>query len=320
MTGAPGPGPLRRELADLVTAGAADRPPSRDDIEAAVTATVAMLSAGHDAAEVGDTAELIGETVAYVRGLELPADAHRPVDRAAFGTLVPVLSGSPGSGASVLAAALTDAAASATRRVLLVDAADPARSGLAAAATGDGPMIRVGSVLRIRCARRWHALVARLETTLPVVTPGMVPPPPLWLPGRDPVHLTVVDLGHDGLRTAADPLSGAGAWLRRATPAARPVLVVRPTRPSLRHAERTLARLAPWVQLGAATAPVRLVVNGTHRWPPGVRDAAGPLLAALLDSAVFLPHDYDVEIDGITEQLTGTRLRRAVTPLLAGHL
>lgn len=173
-------------------------------------------------------------------------------------------------------------------------------------------------MLRIRCSRRGHALVARLESRLPVVTPGMVPPPPLWLPGGDPVHVTVVDLGHDGLRAAADPLSGAGAWLRRAAPAARPVLVVRPTRPSLRHAERTLARLAPWVEFGTATAPVRLAVNGTHRWPPGVRAAAGPHLAPLLDSAVFLPHDYDVEIDGVTGEPIGGRLRRAVAPLLTG--
>ncbi len=304
------------ELGDLVADGAADRTLDRDDFEAAVDATAAMLSAGYGAVAVGDVAELIGETTAHVRSLDLPADARRPVDRAQFGVLIPVLSGSPGSGASVLAAAITDAVASATRRVLLVDAADPARSGLASAASGDGPSTQVGTELRIRCARRGHALVVRLGSTLPVVTPGMVPPPPLWLPGGDPVHATVVDLGHDGWRATANPLSGAGAWLRRGTPAPRPVLVVRPTRPSLRHAEQVLARLAPWVELGTATPPCRLVVNGARRWPPGVVDAAGPLLTPLVESAVFVPHDYDVEVDGVTEELLGSRLRRAVAPML----
>ena len=65
------------------------------------------------------------------------------------------------------------------------------------------------------------------------ITAGMVPPPPAWLPGRGPVEVTVVDVGHDGWRAAADPLLGAGGWLRGGSPGRLPVLVVRATRPSL---------------------------------------------------------------------------------------
>ena len=67
-----------------------------------------------------------------------------------------------------------------------------------------------------------------------------------------PLHVTVVDLGHDGWRATANPLLGAGAWLRSGLPPTRPVLVVRPTRPSLRHAEQV-------------SGPARSVGPGGHR-------------------------------------------------------
>ncbi|ODU23090.1 MAG: hypothetical protein ABS80_16065 [Pseudonocardia sp. SCN 72-51] len=231
--------------------------------------------------------------------------------------MIPVVSGSPGAGATVVAAAITDLLQLAGKCVLLIDAADPARSGLAAAAEAEGPWTSTLTPdLSLRYSWRGQALLARLESTLPVITPGMVPAPPQWLPEVDPLHVTVVDVGHDGWRAAASPLAGAGGWLRLGTPAQRPLLVVRPTRPSLRHAEQVLARLEPWVTVGAATYPYQLVVVGAKRWPAGVVGAAGRRLEPMTETAVFLPHDDDVAIGGVTPELLPHRLLDALAPLL----
>lgn len=287
------------------------------DVETAVQGAVTLCAAapGEGPAVVARQA---GEVVAAMTELALPEAAGRPVNWAGFGALIPVLSGSPGAGASVVAAALTDALQSAGRCTLLVDAADPARSGLAGAAATEGPWAHSPHrKLTIRYSWREHALVARLESSLPMITPGMVPPPPTWLPRLDPLHVTVVDIGHDGWRAAADPLVGAGGWLRYGTPAQRPLLVVRPTRPSLQLAEQVLARLDPWIAAGVAVAPFAMVVVGAKRWPAGVAGAAGHRVARLVEDAVFLPHDQHVEAAGVTDALLPDRLQDAVSPLLA---
>ena len=235
--------------------------------------------------------------------LAVPAAATQAVDWSRFGVVVPVLAGSPGAGASVLAAAVTDALQQAGRRVLLVDAADPARSGLAAAAPEEGLHVRqVHPGLHLRYSWRHESLLARMESRFPI-TPAMVPPPPAWLPDRGPVHVTVVDVGHDGWRAAADPLLGAGGWLRRGQPATLPILVVRPTRPSLQQAEQVLARLYRWVNARVAEPPAQLVVVGARRWPRGVTGAAGRLLDPLIPDAVFVPLHRRVELGGVTGDL-----------------
>jgi len=246
----------------------------------------------------------------------LPEAAGGPVDWSRFGSVLPVLAGSPGAGASVVAIALADALQQAGRCVLVVDAADPARSGLALAAVTEGPWTRhPHDALTVRYSWRDRAVLARLESRLPIVSPAMVPPPPAWLPELSPLHATVVDVGHDGWR--AGPLLGSGGWVRAGWPAPRPLLVVRPTRPSLRHAEQVLARLDPWIASGVAAPPCQLVVNGSRRWPAGVVGAAGHRLAGLLPSAMFVPHDRVVEIGGITDAPLPDRLVDAVRPLLS---
>lgn len=297
----------RREFPDLGLA----------DIEAAVNAAAALVADGQAGVDPATVAEQMGEAAACMAELALPESARAPVDWSGFGALIPVLSGSPGAGASVLAAALADALQLGGRCVLLVDAADPARSGLAGAATAEGPWVhQPHRRLTVRYSWRGYALLARLESSLPTITPGMVPPPPAWLPELDPLHATVVDIGHDGWRAAANPLIGAGGWLRRGVPAPRPLLVVRPTRPSLRQAEQVLARLDPWITPGAAVPPYQLVVMGAKRWPPGVVGAAGRRLDPLLAEAVFVPHDPELEIGGITDELLPAKVLAAVTPLL----
>lgn len=249
-----------------------------------------------------------------------PPPRPRPPDISGLGRVVPILAGSPGAGASVTAAVLVDALAAAGHQVLLVDAADPARSGLAAATPAEGPWFRpVGPGLGVRYSWRSDVVtVARLESAGPaVISPEMVPPPAAWLSGRERADVTVVDLGHDGWRATAHPLSGAGAWLRRSVHGdPEPLLVVRATRPSLLHAEQVLARLDRWVAEGVVCPPVQLVIAGARRWPAGTTGAAGMRLAGLLDRAVFLPRDRTVELAGVTPAPMPDRLINAVTRLL----
>lgn len=291
------------------------------DNEAIVDATSAAAVAGGPGPDPADTAADLGaatETAQERARLEFPDT--RPVSWAAFGALVPVLAGSAGAGASCVAAAITDALQLDQRCALLVDADDPARSGLACASSQEGPWLRpVNEHVSVRYSWREDALLARLETRLPTITPGMVPIPPSWLPDPvpDPLHATVVDLGHGGWRAAATPIYGAGGWLRRGLPSQRPILVVRATRPSLRQAEQLLARLEPWVQRGVATPVYQLVVNGARKWPAGVAGAAGPRVAALLDEALFVPHERSWEIAGVTDDPSPDRAIDALRPLLA---
>jgi hypothetical protein len=262
-------------------------------------------------------AAAVGQAAASVQGQGLPPTIATVVDWSEFGQVIPVLSGSPGAGASVLSAVISDVLQLAARCVLVIDTADPARSGLALATKSEGPWgPGPHSAVRIRYAWRAQALLARVETSLPVLTPGMVPPPRFWRPAVRKLCATVVDIGHDAWRVSAHPLIGAGEWLRLGTPAPRPVLVVRPTRPSLVHAEQVLARLDAWVEIGAATPPAQLVVMGATRWPAGVAGVAGRRLARLVEGAVFVPHDAELAVGGITAQVTPARAQNAVAPLL----
>lgn len=239
-----------------------------------------------------------------------------PIDWAPFGVVVPVLGGSPGDGASVVAAAISDVAQLAGLRTLLVDAADPVRSGLAMAARNAGPWIRgPHPAVSIRYSWRAQAILAQLETWLPTLPPELVPPPRFFNPGANP-HVTIVDIGHDVWRMAANPLLGPGEWFRSGSPMPAPLLVVRATRPSLVHAEQMLTRLEPWISAGTMAAPVRLVVVGARRWPPGVIGSAGRRLAALLPRAIFVPHDRQTAVDGVSPELTAASLRRAIGPIL----
>ncbi|RZT75478.1 hypothetical protein EV383_6218 [Pseudonocardia sediminis] len=321
----PGPARTPHELNHLLGSAARSRAPHLGpaDNEAIVNAAAAAIAAGDtdpDPAEVaaglGAATEAVRERAATV----FPDSGARPVSWSAFGAVIPVLAGSAGAGASSISVAMSDVLQQAGRCVLLVDADDPARSGLACASSVEGPWVqRVNTQVAIRYSWRADALLARVETDLPTITPGMVPVPPDWLPdpAPDPLHATVVDLGHGGWRAAATPTYGAGGWLRRGLPAQRPILVVRATRPSLRQAEQVLARMDPWVRRGAATAPVQLVVNGARKWPAGVSGAAGARITPLLADALFVPHDRNWELSGITDDPSPARAADALRPLLA---
>lgn len=243
-----------------------------------------------------------------------------PADWTRFGTVIPVLAGGPGAGASVVAVVLADALAAQGLRVMLVDVADPLRSGLALAADTDGPVTPGPHPgVSIRHAHRGPIRVARLEFSgLPVRSPGMVPAPAFFAPTTDPrdaVDVTVVDLGWDPWTVAALPLHGPGGWLRTGVTPPRPVLAVRPTAPGVRAAETLLARLAPWQ--GHGMAPVAATVLTGCRKPPATAvAAAGYHLEALLGDAVCLPHDPGVAERGVTDIETPVRLQQALSPLL----
>ena len=255
-------------------------------------------------------------TAAAVQHATVPTVARQPVDWTPFGVVIPVLAGSPGSGASVVAATVADALQIAGRCVLLADAADPARSGLAEAAAAEGLSTRrVHDGLTVRYSWRHAALLARLESPHPIV-PAMVPPPSGWLPPIRPVHVTVVDVGHDGWRAAADPLSGAGCGCAAGTRCrGRCWWCARPGR-------HCAARSRSWPSCTGGSPPGW----PRHRpswWssapaggPAGSAGWPGRLLAGLLDDAVFLPRHPDIETGGVTADLVPRQLRSAVTPLL----
>ena len=168
--GTPQPPPAAvDELHPVLAAAARSAAPdlSGAAVENAVVAAAPLVAApGVDDPAV--IAAGIGATAAAMARLAVPPAATQPVDWSRFGAVVPVLAGSAGAGASVLAAAVTDALQQAGQRVLLVDAADPARSGLAAAAPEEGLHVRqVHPGLHLRYSWRHESLLARMESRFP---------------------------------------------------------------------------------------------------------------------------------------------------------
>jgi hypothetical protein len=251
------------------------------------------------------------------------------------------LAGSSGAGASTFTALAVDVLQQAGRCALAIDTADPSRSGLATAApTAGTDVIYPVDGLSVRYSWRGYSLLAQLEPTIAAPrawsaptptqtqTPALGPLPSLtplqWLPpsGLRPLHVTLVDLGQQWSTATHTPLRDAGAWLQTGTPDAPrpwPVLVVRATRPSLMAAEAALARLDRWIHTGQAVGPARLVVMASPKrraWPAGVTGAAGVRVGALLEDAVFIPSNRELERGGITEQPTPPHAQAAVAELL----
>lgn len=245
--------------------------------------------------------------------------SREPTDWAAFGTVIPVLAGHTGGGASVLAAVLADALAAQGHQVLLIDTADPLRSGLVDATTDDGPSLAgPHRSIRLRRSRRGPIRCTRLEFDATAVrTPSMVPAPQYWTIPDGRVDVTVVDLGWDAWALAATALQGPGGWLRCDSPAPRPMLALRPNLPAARHTEQLLNRLAPWAQDGAAADIAAVAVMGAKRLPDALWAAAGPLLTPLLGAAMCVPENRCVAERGITADPTPMAAQQATYPLLS---
>jgi len=270
------------------------------------------------AAEVRSAETETADCLAACTRTALSPRSSASADWTAFGTVIPVLAGHPGGGASVLAAVLADALAAQGHRVLLIDTADPLRSGLADATTDDGPRLTgPHRSVGIRQSERGPIRCARLEYTgVPVRSAGMVPGPQYWNPPDGAVDVTVVDIGWDAWALGAMPLQGPGGWLRHGTPTPRPVLALRPSMPAARHTEQLLSRLAAWTSGGGATEVTSVVVMGAKKLPPAVRAVAGNALTPLLQHAVCLPTDRNVAERGVSTEPTPAPAQHAVAPLL----
>jgi hypothetical protein len=171
--------------------------------------------------------------------------------------------------------------------VQLVDYADPARSGLVAAATielgKDGAGWRRG--------RRGRLDICRL-TRCPAG--GQFPPPP----ATDGAETLVVDAGWS-LTTAlldSPELSLGGA---------RIVVVSRVTVPGLRQTERVLATVE-----GQGGGEVAVAAVGPARWPRVVEVSCGPRLRAVRSQGRVVPVPVDRRLTTIG--LTGDRLPKPV--------
>lgn len=188
---------------------------------------------------------------------------------------VAVAAAHAGAGASTVALALGDAAASADRRVHLVETAVPARSGLVAAACAE---LGADATGRWRRGSRCGVVIDRRAE----VVCGGWPTPPV---GEGPA-VTVVDLG---LPAAAElgRLSAAGV---------RTVIVCRATVPGVRLTEQVLGQV-----LGQVTgAPIVVAAVGPRRWPGEITASLGPRLRELRSGGrvVPVPTDRRLEITG----------------------
>ena len=299
------------ELDAAVTAGALAHARAAADPRAPVAGrahSAGIAAATAAAARAGD----IARTVPARRPDEPPQWLG------AAGLVVPILGATPGVGVSVVAAALFDALDAAGLAVLLVDTAEPSRSGLAEMAREAPTFGDAAPDVSFTAGHRGGGYVHRLVVPPSgVFTAGMVPAPHWWLPNRHPPDVTIIDLGWDPWPLAAYPLRGPGAWLETSpsTPTDQrqhPVLVCAPTRPSLARGEQVLTRLRPWTRSQQVVPPAGLIVSGARRWPRGVSGAGGRELARL-GPATFLPHHHDVEVGGIGPDPLPLPLRRAAT-------
>jgi hypothetical protein len=197
------------------------------------------------------------------------------------GRLVPVVAGHAGAGASTVALAVAEGLAE-SRRVQLVDYAEPVRSGLVAASA-----IELGADGAWRRGRRGRLDVVRLVRQ---PADGGVPPLPET---GDAEGLVVVDAGWS-LTCAL--LDAPGPLVRGAM-----VVVTRVTVPAVRQTERVLA---------AVDGEVAVAAVGPARWPQVVEASCGPRLRELRSRGrvVRVPVDCRLETAG----LTGDRLPKPV--------
>jgi hypothetical protein len=197
------------------------------------------------------------------------------------GLVVLVVAGHAGAGASTVALAVAEGLAE-SRRVQLIDYAEPVRSGLTAAST-----IELGTDgAEWRRGRRGRLDVVRLARP----GDGELPPPPET---DDTDRLLVVDAGWS-LTTAL--LDSPGSLIQGAN-----VVVTRLTVPAVRQAEHVLA---------AVDGEPVVAAVGPARWPRVVQASCGPRLRELRSRGrvVRVPVDRRLETTG----LTGDRLPKPV--------
>lgn len=266
------------EEAAIGTPAAGESPLTVDAMRAAVTAIRAGVfdNLGGVDPDFGAQQAVTGAETSPLSGGGVPWRGGN-----AGGPVVIVLAGHAGAGASMVALALAEAL-TACRSVLLVECAEPLRSGLAPASSVELGLDEAGW----RRGRRGELEIARLAR--PQQVRGLAPPP---LPGGDDWAL-VVDLGW--ALTTALLGSAPREWL---TGGERVVVATRLTVPAVRQAEHLLAAVGPQVRGGACVAAV-----GPNRWPRGVEANYGPNLRTLQEDGrvVRVPMEPRLEGSGLT--------------------
>lgn len=205
--------------------------------------------------------------------------ATRPVQPVS-GPAVLVLSAHPGSGASTVAAAVAEGFCARGHRTRLIDCADPARSGLAAATTVELGVHADGW----RRGRRDEVPVDRLAWPA-----GHVDDLPYPVGGTDhPSEVLLVDAG----RPAADVLACSG-WIGGLAAAAELLVVCRASVPGVYHAAALLQSL---------DRPAVVAAVGAARLPGVVAAGLSPVLRAARDRGrlVGVPADRRLQISGLT--------------------
>lgn len=212
-----------------------------------------------------------------------------------LGVLIPVVGGHPGAGASGVALALADAAASAGLRTLLIDGADPARSGLTNVWTSQlrsDPPCRdgatMGTVARAGLLGRQlrgngRPLPAR---TYPALTEWSSPD---FGADHGPFELTVVDVGWNAWTGFNEVRFGPLAWVGASAASTHPVLVAAATLPSLRLTAGVHARWSAALASREVEAAPRLVLSTSTAVSPALQVRCPPSLADLIADATCFP-------------------------------
>lgn len=225
------------------------------------------------------------------RGDSAPGTSHAGGDSAELPVgWIAVLAAHPGAGASMVALAISDAAAADDRRVHLVDTASPSRSGLVAAALEE---------LGTEVSGAWRRGIRpgiTIDRHASDVEPGGWP----VLPDGDGPGLTVVDIG----------LAAPESLARLAADRARLVVVCRPTVPGVRLTEQLLGQLA--------RQPAAVAAIGPSRWPGEVTASLGSHQRALRAAGrvVPVPTDRRLQVTGPTSSPLPKSVRSAGRQLL----
>lgn len=222
-----------------------------------------------------------------------PPTGRREVLRARPATTwMAVVGAHGGAGASTVAVALADAAATDGRPAHLIGHAAPGSCGLGAVTSVELGITDDGHWRRGRRGR--HIIVDRFAGSEPA-NPDW---PPFEHPGSGQEPLTILDVERAAGRPGGSPLPAAV------------VLVFRVTVPGVQHAERVLAELGQSGGIAPGNCPVLLAAVGPDRWPGVVTSAAGPLLGQRQRGGqlVSVPVDRRLERTG----LTGSPLPKAV--------
>ncbi|MFY1636179.1 hypothetical protein ACN27F_23375 [Solwaraspora sp. WMMB335] len=241
-----------------------------------------------------------------------------------LGAVIPVLGAHSQAGTSGIALAVADAAARTGRRVLLVDCADPARSGLAGACDVEGRSVAgTRRAAGIRLASRHlprgiGVSVRRLLGTGTPMRPDELPTLTSWVAAdHNEFDLTVVDIGWD-VWSLTVPDSGLGplTWATGRPGEVFPMIVMRATAASVALAEGVLTRYLAGVEPFGLVQPHGVAVVGAGSWPARTRNVMGFQLARLAHRALFVPASSEAAVAGWTTDPAPTASVRAATALL----